>query len=104
QEILNAITVIRALIEHRVLENGAQPNRARAQIADIPKPRLEARKLPALVLEAIRIVEGRVSGSSGDIVEPVHHQKVDPLIPPVCRRGKRRLRRSGRSVQYRLEI
>jgi len=50
---------------------------------------LHAREFTALILGVIRVVLRLMHRWSCGIVEPIHHQKVDHLVPPVRGRRKR---------------
>jgi hypothetical protein len=83
QEIVDAVAVIGAFIERHVLENGAQPDGARAKSLDIAQLVLDSGKVPTLKSKETGVVERLVAGRRDRVVEPVDHQKVNPFIAPV---------------------
>ena len=89
EEVVDAVSVIAAVVESEVFQDGAQPNGARAEVLDIIEPLIDSGKLPALIREIIRIIEGRMDRRGGRIVEAVDHEEIDDLVPPVGGRRKR---------------
>ena len=107
QEVVDAITVIGALVKWQILKHRAKPDRASPKLLDIAKLLLDSRKLSSLETEESRVVKGIVLWRSGSVVEPIHHEEVDPAVTPVFGGGEGcggRTRRVDRLVEDSLEI
>src|SRR5437660_2682720 len=77
QEMVNAVSMVRAVFKGHVLEDGAEPDGACSESLNIRELLLNAREISALKTEEVRVIKGLVTGSGRGVVKPVHHQEVN---------------------------
>src|SRR5215470_5604613 len=88
QKVVNTVTVIGPVFERHILEDGTEPDCARAQPLDIRQLGLDSRKITALKPKELGVIERLVARRRRGIVEPVDHHEVNPGIAPVDGRRK----------------
>ena len=107
QKVVDAVTVIGALVKWQILKHRAKPDRASPKLLDIAKLLLDSRKVSSLETEESAVVKGIVLWRCGTVIEPIHHEEVDPAVTPVFGGGEGcggRTRRVDRLVEDSLEI
>lgn len=103
QEILDAVSVRRVVIELTVLPHGRQPQRSDAEVLQIAKLLPDPVEGPALKFTELD-VKWCVLRRHLRIVETIDHEKGDARVPPILRRRKYCAARCLYSVKNRLNF
>lgn len=95
EEVLDPVAMKAVAVGLSILQHGRQPDCARTEVLDVAQPFPDAVERSALVLTerfVVRHADRRLAVGS---VESIEHQEVDPAIPPILRRWKRRAKRES---------
>ena len=94
QEVMDAVTVVAALIPLEILEYRREPDRARPELLDVAQLGANTVEAPSLKTKVIWIIERLMNRQLVGIIKSIYEKKVDDLISPIRRRRKRPARRA----------